>query len=197
MSATSEDPSGLMTDSAAESACRVAVFYDHTAARERAVVLGHHLVKEFWEQLDFSFSWWRLRYLEESSLAETASLSALASDILVFSVDAASHPDPEVLRWLDMWVPQRNESLGAIVPLLYPCTADSISASPWMVEIEEMARQTGMECLLPPELKGSPLFDDTFRRVQGRSQHLGGVMDGILHRRGGGVNPPVHWGLNE
>jgi len=197
MSTTTEDPLGRAEGTAAENSCRVAVFYDSTDARQRAVGVGHYLVREFWEELDFAFSWWRLRYLQDASIAEVAALEALSSDILVFSVEAQAHPGEEVLAWLDLWVPQRNESLGAIVPLLYPSTADAISESPWMVEIEEMARQTGLECLLPPGLKGSPMFDETFRRLEGRSRHLGGVMDAILHRRGEGAYPPPHWGLNE
>ena len=197
MSTTIEDAVGLLEDPAADSACRVAVFYDETAARERAVGLANHLVRHFWEVLDLSFSWWRLRYLGEPAIAETAALAAQFSDVLVFSVDAASHPDAATLVWMDRWVPQRGKDAGAIVPLLHPATPDAISESPWMVQIEAIARESGLECLLPPALKGSPLFAENFRRVQRQVHHVGGIMDAILHRPTGGGAPPSHWGLNE
>ena len=72
--------------SRAEGVCRVAMFYDDTAARDRAVTLSHHLVDHFWHELDFAFSWWRFRYLADPVVAETASVAAAISALAAWIV---------------------------------------------------------------------------------------------------------------
>jgi hypothetical protein len=173
------------------------MFYDDTDSRERAVALSHHLVDHFWQELDFSFSWWRLRYLEDSSIAETAAMAATTADILVFSVIAANPPNPQVQRWLHSWIPRRHEGSGVVVPLLHPSTPEAVSDSSWMVEIEEIARQTDLECLLPSELKQSPLLDEPLRQVQVRNRHVGGVLGEIMEETRRFEHRPPGWGLNE
>jgi len=197
MSTTNQELKGPTDALAAEGVCRVAMFYDDTAARDRAVTLSHHLADHFWQELDFSFSWWRFRYLEDPGIAETACAAAASADILVFSVVAASLPEAHVLRWLNSWVPHRNEEVGVVVPLLHPSTAEAISDSSWMVEIEEVARQTGMECLLPSELKRSPLLDEPLRQMQVRSRHVGGILGDIMEETRHFEHHPPGWGLNE
>jgi hypothetical protein len=197
MSTTNQDLQGVAGALAAEDVCRVAMFYDDTPARERAVTLSHHLVEHFWQELDLSFSWWRFRYLEEPVIAETASMAAVSADVLVFSVTAASLPEAHVLRWLNSWVPHRNEEAGVVVPLLHPSTAEAISDSSWMVEIEEVARQTGLECLLPSEFKRSPLLDESLRQMQVRTRHVGGILGDIMKNTQRFDNRPPGWGLNE
>ena len=197
MSTTNQERGKAAEALAGADMCCVAMFYDNTAARERAVRLSHHLAEHFWQDLDFSFSWWRLRYLEDPGIAETAAMAAVGADILVFSVLAASSPEAYVLRWLNAWVPQRNEESGVIVPLLHPATADALSDSDWMVEIEEVARQTGLDCLLPSALRRSPLLGEPMRQVQVRTRHVGGILGGIIEETRRGDQRPPSWGLNE
>jgi hypothetical protein len=174
----------------------VALFYHDNVARDRAIALTDHLSRRFMAEVDFRFSWWCLQHLGDPSVAETAALSALEADVLVFAAPALAEPGEGVRAWFERWAPQRNEAMGVLVPLLYPATVEALSDSVWMVEIEELAQQTGLDCLLPSELQHSPLFSESARRLQHQSKHLGWVMDGILSQPGH-LPPPPHWGLNE
>jgi len=174
---------------------RVAVFYHDATARRRAISLTDHLTRRFMAEVDFHFSWWCLQHLGDPTAAETSALSALEADIIVFSAPASSEPNATIRSWFERWVPQRNESLGVVVPLLYPATIDTLSESVWMVELEELARQTNLDCLLPSELQQSPFFTESARHLQHQTKHRGLIMDGILHQPG--HVPPLRFGLNE
>jgi len=157
----------------------------------------HRLTEDFWQELDFGTTWWRFRYLDDPLIAQAAALSAVESDILLFSAPADSRPTPRVSSWLNLWVPQRDQALGVMVPLFYPSTADALSNSPWMTELEEVAARTGIELLLSADLRESPLLSPANREMQHRSRQVGDVMDSILRRGRPGGDVPGHWGLNE
>ncbi|MGA1236974.1 MAG: hypothetical protein ACO34E_08920, partial [Limisphaerales bacterium] len=193
MSTTQEEYMGHTPASAGEGACHVAVFYEDREARERAVQLGHRLVEYFWHELDFSFSWWRFRFMGEPIIAESASLAALEADILVFSAPAFSAPDLGILRWINSWASLRDCEHGVVVPLLHPATVEALSDSTWMTEIEDLARRAGMECLLPSEVRASPMLGEPMRKLQVRSRLTGSVMEDILRDRHDPEHP-AHWG---
>ena len=183
MSTTLDLPAGFAASPEHDERCHVAVLYEDTEARERAVVLSHHLVEGFWQELDFSFSWWRFRYLEDGALAEEAAQSALMADVLVFSALAAGQPPPEVRDWIELWAPQRTAGPGVLVPLLHPGDPESLSESPWLVELEDLAQRMSLECLLPYRLRESALFDPSSRNLNLRCRHMGGVMGNILRQQ--------------
>jgi hypothetical protein len=195
MSTTVDSTSSFVTGPWKEGDCRLAVFYEDAIARDRAMALSDHLAQAFWKDLDLSVSWWGLRYLEDPEISEAAAIVVLEADVLIFSALAANSPPQEVHLWLGLWTPHRKEGLGVLVPLLHPSTAEALSSSPWMMDLEDIARQTGLECLLPAELQDSPLFHPAARSLHERSHRISGVLDDILHQHP--PLPPAHWGLNE
>jgi hypothetical protein len=197
MSTTLDDRTSADPSSGTQDNCRVCVVYEDTAARDRAVGLSHHLTEQFWPEVDFDFSWWRMRYLEDPEIAEAAALAAVEADILVVSAGTLTDPPGEVRPWFELWVPHRPARAGVLLPLLHPAGAEELSESPWLTVLEEVAQQSGLECLLPSQLRGSPLFSDPARRLRQRAQHVSGVLDHILHNLGKPPSPPMHWGLNE
>jgi hypothetical protein len=196
MSTTSRQQQGASSPVELDEQCRVAVFYEDAATRHRAVELADHLTQRFMAEVDFRFAWWCLSDLGDPVVAEPAALTALEAEILVFSAAAAGEPDATVRSWLEMWTEHRAGTTGVLVPLLHPAAVEDLSESIWMVELEEVARRTGLDCLLPAEIQHSPLFDETARRVQQQTKHMGWVMDGIL-RRPLPTQPPSRWGLGE
>jgi hypothetical protein len=189
---SSEEPSPVE----AGEPCRVAVFYDTAISRRRAVELADHLTQRFMAEVEFRFAWWCLGELGDGAIAEPAALTALEAEVLVFAAAAADEPDATVRAWMEMWAGHRLGPAGVLVPLLHPATPEALSESIWMIELEELARRTGLECLLPSEVQLSPLFDQTARRLQQQTKHMGWLMDGIL-RQPHQTQPPVRWGLGE
>lgn len=197
MSSALHFPSDPASERPGTSRCGVAILYENTAARDRAVLLSHRLAEDCWETVDFGFSWWRFKYLADPDVAVEAAEAAVQADVLIFSVRADSVPPVELHRWLEMWLPQRTTAEGVVVPLLHPMTPEGLSESPWMLLLDDLCRQTGMERLLPSEIKRSLLFPTPARQIEMRANTIGGVIDGILSQSVRPPSPPPHWGLNE
>jgi hypothetical protein len=184
MRTTLDRPAGFGAGSDQDERCHVAVLYEDTESRERAVTLSHHLVQRFWKEIDFSFSWWRFRYLSDPQLSEEAAEAASRCDVLVFAALADGSPASEVQEWFTLWDSRRSGQPGVLVPLLHPDDPETLSASSWMVELEELAGRTALDCLLPYRLLESPLFDPSSRRLQHRCRHVGGLLGDILRHPG-------------
>ena len=195
MSTTSRQPLGENTAAEIGDHCRVTVFYEDATCQRRAVELADHLTQRFMADVEFRFAWWSMEELGDPAVAEPAALTALEADVLVFAAPTAGEPDATVRAWMELWAGHRVGP-GVLVPLLHPATPEALSDSIWMVELEELARRTGLECLLPVEVQHSPLFDEAARRLQQQTKHVGWVMDGIL-RQPLRTQPPPRWGLGE
>lgn len=177
--------------------CRVAVLYEDTPARERAVWLGHHLALQLTGDLEFEFSWWRFRYLGDPQIADAAAEAASDADILIFSARADSEVPEELREFIDLWLHHRGDGAPVLVPLVEPATAEAIAASPLARLLQDTARNLGMECLLPDQLRESYLFSEPMFGLQNRAHQVTNVLDNILHNAGRPPAPPLHWGINE
>lgn len=197
MSTTLNTPPGAPAPLVAGEKCRVAVTYEATSDRQRAVCLCHHLADRFWEEVDFEFSWWRFRYLEDPEIADAAGCAARAADIIVVAAPVMSEPPAQMLDWFNFWAPLRTNPNGVLLPLLAPANPEEMSLSPWISLLDELSRQTGLECLLPSQMRESAQFASPTRPLQQRAQHVSGVLNHILNTLGGPPPPPHHWGLNE
>jgi hypothetical protein len=180
-----------------EGQCRVAVVYENTPSRERAVQLSHRLVQTFWAQIEFEFSWWRFRFLVNAEIAEAAAVAAGRADIIIFSVEAAHVVPSNVTRWAEAWMRRSRISSGVFVPLI-ELNAASTPLLPWgLSRVIEMARSAGLDCVWPDGI-ALPVADPSSlaqRRMQRRADETTRVLEGILHHRY--TPPPMHWGINE
>jgi hypothetical protein len=179
-----------------ETHCSVTVIYQDTPARERAIWLCHHLVRQFWAEIDFKFSWWRFKYLAQPDIAEAASEAAGNSDMVIVSLGVTDDLSLEVRNWFTSWTSSRGVRDAAMVVLMPSKSEAEADRSPAAFFLREVARRAGMDCLLPLRHAGPQLAQEQVRLIHDRATHVTEVLDEILHHFG---PPPAlgHWGLNE
>jgi hypothetical protein len=197
MKTAPESPFELQVPPEAQDQCSVTVVYEDTAARQRALSLSHHLIRAFWADIDFQFSWWRFRFLEDPALVEAAARATATADVILFST-SSSHIPPETIRnWIELWVPQRTSGEGVLLVLTAHSDDAQMAASPVYSFLQSVAHRANMDCL--PSLTADPWVMETpaIQRIQYRAQERSRILDNIL-RQGPHSTPfPSHWGINE
>ncbi len=63
-------------------------------------------------------TWWKIRFLEEPRIFETAVQAAARADVVCVSFQAADMAPPELSRWLDAWMKKRSANEAALVALV-------------------------------------------------------------------------------
>jgi len=157
----------------------VVVVYEDTFARDRAMQLCDHLVREFWSNIEFDFHWWRFSYLGERLLAEEAAAHALTARVIIFATTPQAGLPLVVQDWVESWVDKRGEREGVVIGLAttggaYPC------GSAADVYVRSVARRAGMDYLteaLPVAPGTLPNSLDTYRQ---RAAQKTSVLDEIL-----------------
>jgi hypothetical protein len=181
----------------AQDQCSVTVAYEDTDARQRALCLCHHLVRGFWAEIDFDFTWWRFRYLQDPAIAQAAAQATAQAHVVVFSTSSQQAPSPEIMEWIDLWIPQRTVGEGVLLVLTDHADDAELAASPIYAFLQSVAQRAQMDCL--PRLVAHPWAPtNTLEQIQSRATGKSDVLDAIL-RQG---NPsshgfPSHWGINE
>ena len=97
--------------------CTVVVLYDGDKTREKALAACDFLVKQFWQDVELEFHWWRTDFLRDSTLATVASTNAVASDFLIVCLDSHREIAPALESWFEGWVTKRSGREGALVDL--------------------------------------------------------------------------------
>jgi hypothetical protein len=180
-----------------ETQCSITVVYQDTPARERAIWLCHHLVREFWAEIDFRFSWWRFKYLAEPEIAGAAADAARESDMIIVSARVADALPSEVSDWFESWTASRESRDAALVVLTDSKSEAEISRSPSASYLQDVANRAGVDYLLPLRYPAAFRAQDQVRPLHDRATHVTEVLDEILHHFGPPPTISTHWGLNE
>ncbi len=192
-----DDFTGFKPQLVSDEPWSVTVVYEDTGSRERALNLCQHLVHSFEADIDFSFNWWRFRYLGDPNIAQAAAQAAARADILIFS---ATHQDDlpvEVRIWTELWLPLRIPGEGVLLLLTEAAEDPELLASPLYLFLSNLARQATMDFL--PRMTDEPwgMPSERIRNIQSRASQGTRVLDEILRRSPSAATPPLHWGINE
>ena len=174
-------------------ALTVAVVYEDSATRDRAMSLCDHLVHRLWEDIDFEFSWWKCDYLSDAGIAADAAVAASHADMIIFSGDAHRELSPAVKTWTETWAARRENREGALVALIGTGNGPMQGTGSNHSYLRDVAQRAEMDYLtnLP-----DPLSEPVNGSVQGITQRaapVNSVLDSFLQR----VSPASHWGINE
>jgi hypothetical protein len=180
-----------------ETQCSVTVVYQDTPARERAIWLCHHLVREFWAEIDFKFSWWRFKYLAEPEIAAAAARAAGDSDMIIVASRGVEDVPREVREWFESWTSSHTSGDAALVLLTDSGVDAELGRSPTASFLKAVADRAGMDCLLPLRHPSTLLAQDQVRQMHDRATQVTEVLDEILHHYGPPPSLSSHWGLNE
>lgn len=189
--------SKIQVHSVKEDPWTVTVVYEDTGSRERALSLCHHLAQGFRAEIDFNFTWWRFRYLEDTDIAQAAAQAAAASDILLFSASSQHELPEHVQNWTELWLPLRTRADGVLLVLTEDSDGTELSGSPIFRFLRNVARRASMDCL--PRLPDDPWTTPppSVYEVQNRAVQGTRILDDILRHAPPVPQPPTHWGINE
>jgi len=94
--------------------CEVAVLYDDSSARDRAISLCDRLASHFKGDLDFNFTWWSVRFLKDPEIAHLAEEASRQADLLLFSASEGLEPSAELKGWIEEWLAHRGDGEAAL-----------------------------------------------------------------------------------
>lgn len=185
MNAAIED----MNASDLKDTCNIVVLYDGDATRARAMAACDFLVKQFWEDVELNFHWWRTDFLEDAALATVAARDAVEADFLIIASEDRHAPAPSLERWFESWLDRRGDHQGALVDL----TASRAGQTFGLTEtrqrfFREICRRGSFDYLTTLAEAGQE-----FSSPPPPGREVGGIIDDIL----GNSRPPSHYGLNE
>lgn len=171
----------------------VVVLYEDTPTRDRAMILCHRLVKNFWSDVEFDFHWWRTDFLDDPRMARIAAADAIASDIFIFSSAQESSLSPAFLKWFENWSREREAREGLLLDLTDATAQPSQVVQQKQARLREIAERAHLDYCnrLPPRFDGAML--NSRQNVEARAHEISSVLEDILHR----LPPPSHHGLNE
>lgn len=167
--------------------CNIVVLYDNDATRTRALAACDYLVRQFWQEVELKFHWWRSDFLLDAQLARVAADNAVTADFLIISSASDLAFSPMLESWFESWLERRTGMQGALVDLPAPAQQASCPDSIRERFLMEVGRRGGFDYLTSiPGRAGESTRSDA-------RPPLSGTMDDIL----GESRPPTHYGLNE
>jgi len=168
----------------------VAVFYEDRETRDRALAVCRHMEAQVGGEIDFSFSWWKFEFLQDSELSGQAANAATMADMLVVSAQAGRGLPAAFTEWIESWLPRRGQQEGVLAALI---DAENDPMADAAIEyLRGVANRGRMDYLAKPLVPGSTPTSqrtNTALSVQTKTSHPGNVAKQI--------HPPSHWGINE
>jgi hypothetical protein len=169
--------------------CTVVVLYEDDVTRARALAAGDYLVRQFWEEVELKFHWWRTDFLQDACLAEMAAHDAIESDLLIVCFQDPVEISPQLEAWYERWIDRRKNRPGALVDLC-PKLVTGDQRDRRQDILREIARRGMFDYLVAvPESAESNPRRPSHPPAAGRSEWIGEMRDDS--------RPPSHYGLNE
>lgn len=158
MNTHSPQPAGAATANFAE--CQVAVAYEGVFERDRVMRLLQTLGQRFTDELVFSCTWWKFRYLRDPDIALVARHYASAADIVIFATDTPGLFPLPVMNWIESWAAARSKPGGLLVPLIGSPNIPAQLYSTKQFYLRHVAERSKMDYLPANELNSGWLSPD-------------------------------------
>lgn len=121
--------------------------YEDREVRERAMKLYHHMVARFDEEISFSCTWWKFRYLLDPDIAMVGRHYASSADILVFATNSTGLFPLSVMNWIESWVEARRKGTGVLVPLIGSPNIPQKLYATKLFYLRQIAERAGLDYL--------------------------------------------------
>jgi len=167
--------------------CTIVVIYEGDATRARAMGACDYLVRQFWQEVELKFHWWRTDFLRDAQLAAVAADNAVQADFLIISSEKNREFPPALESWFESWLERRSDRQGALVDLQAVFEGgQSVTARAQF--LQEVGRRGKFDYLT-----AMPGGETGVAQTASARQPVNGIIDDIL----GEPRPPSHYGLNE
>jgi len=179
------------TQSAAKEPWSVVVVCEDAATHEQALSVCDHLVKRYWTEAAFEFSWWRFAGLVDPENALAAARAAADADMIVF----ATHPEGDlpgtVKSWIEVWLDKRGAREGSLIGLTGMAAEAKGGATGKHIYLREVAHRAKMDFLLEIPRLVPGMLPDNIDWVAQRAGQVTSVLDEILRRSAPPQLPPL------
>jgi hypothetical protein len=126
---------------------RVAVLYEDTDNRQRAMQVGDHLMRQFWSEIEFDFNRWRFSFLEDPVLARQAGRHLADADVVILALRREGELPPGWKHWLEEHLEARGVREGAFIVLFDSEDSSSPFGCPKERYLRSLAQRSGMDYL--------------------------------------------------
>ena len=134
--------------------CSVAVIYDDSASRGRAIELCDHLIRHFWQDMQFRVNWWKSAHLDDADIAPAAAWSVRHAEIVIFSAVNRSELPVAQQTWLQSALPNPAADGRMLIGFAAGASGPTADASPLLLALQKCALLAGMGFL--PRLAPGP-----------------------------------------
>lgn len=171
----------------------VVVLYEDSATRDRALQVCDRLAVELESEVKLEFTWWRLDFLLDASVAWEATEAAVGAGMIVFALHLG-HGLPHTLEhWVDTWADDRDAVEGALVGLIGLGSDTATWACSRHNLLRKIAARARMDYLPQGYFNPDEVSAAAMSKVDERAHNLTPTLKEIL----GHSHPSSHWGLNE
>ena len=169
------------------------VAYEDTVTRDRALSICDRLVKKFWADVEFDFSWWRFDFLRNADIAGEAARASARSELVIVSAHAGRELSPAVRKWIETWSQSRKRRHGVLVAMIGTAEDGLRGLTPIHVYLREVAQRAGMDYL--PQVLDVPLgkLEGSIEAISKHAEKVTVLLDNILRQ----PSIPLRWGINE
>jgi hypothetical protein len=159
----------------------VTVLYQDTEVRQRAMQVCDHLMRQFWSEIEFDFSWWRFSFLEEEVLAERAASHLWDSDAIIIAVRSDGELPSAQAAWLEEAMARRGVRGGAFIALFCGEAHSAARTDAAMdAKLRDLAERGGMDYLTEPPNVLPGCLPDSLDNFSRRAEEHTTIMDNIL-----------------
>ena len=166
------------------SACHILVLYEDAAAHDLAMEVCGGVMARFEAELEFKFSFWKFKDLEDPASAHWATEAVSRADIILFSLPGHDLT-PETSRWLDGCVQTRTKAEGALAVIITDALSAGLAGGTLLSRLQSAAHRLRMDFL--PLL---PLLPDS--GIEPSVTSWTAMLNNSPEEPGSN-----HWGLNE
>lgn len=160
------------------------------AAHARAQSVCGRVATQFWDEIEFKFSWWTFTSLAYSANAAEAAQAAASAEMVFFAVQSRGDLPAKVKSWIEMWVNNRADRGGALICLATDEHPLAPEVSLKQLYLRQIAHRAEMDFLSDISENFAPTIPESLEWFADRADAVGPVMDDIL-RQTGSPPPPV------
>jgi hypothetical protein len=158
----------------------VAVLYEDSEVRQRALRVGDHLMRQFWSEIEFDFNWWRFSFLEDLTLAQQAGRHLADADVVILALRREGELPANLKRWLEEFLAARGVREGAFIALFDEEGSPPPTGCRRDLYLRSLAQRSGMDYLREAPSALPCGLPDSLDGFSERAEEHTSIMENIL-----------------
>ena len=151
-----------------KSTLRILIVYEDNLYRDRARQMQEELIRRLGRSLDFSVSWWKLKFLGHPKMLQMATDDATKTDIIMFSLRSGGELPQAIKKWINSVIDNSRRRVS-LLALLETDGAIAPQVSRTEIFLNHLSSRVGVDSLCYSD--GLPSARFTRRREQGNGNY--------------------------